>query len=209
MTAACRVRSVRVDFLAALTCNESGGEIAAARFEPVVYRRLQDVAAGKCAYGVIGSTTLNEAIDSVRCSRISPLRNWTQSLGLAAEHHAVISLSSDDVLRRFATSWGYTQIMGYHVIGRGVDVDALVQPEYHFNLAAELLAGFAHTYKLSLSHDFAELFRCWNTGQPHGKTHDPNYVENGLRRMEIYRQLAAAVPVSKPVTAPPATQFKG
>jgi len=32
------------------------------------------------------------------------------------------------------------------------------------------------------------LFRCWNTGRPDGKTADPAYVENGLRRMEIYRE---------------------
>ena len=39
--------------------------------------------------------------------------------------------------------------------------------------------------------EFAELFRCWNTGRPNGKTFDPNYVQNGLRRIEIYRRLQA------------------
>jgi len=33
------------------------------------------------------------------------------------------------------------------------------------------------------------MFCCWNTGRPYGKTFDPDYVEKGLRRMRIYRQL--------------------
>jgi len=37
---------------------------------------------------------------------------------------------------------------------------------------------------------FEELFRCWNTGRPYGKTYDPAYVETGLRRMTIYRELS-------------------
>jgi len=41
------------------------------------------------------------------------------------------------------------------------------------------------------------LFRCWNTGRPDGRTADPAYVENGRRRMEIYRELMAGRPAAR------------
>jgi len=38
-----------------------------------------------------------------------------------------------------------------------------------------------------LTADFEPLFRCWNSGNPKGKTFDPQYVPNGLSRMKITR----------------------
>ncbi|MDE3178922.1 MAG: hypothetical protein KGM47_04600, partial [Acidobacteriota bacterium] len=54
--------------------------------------------------------------------------------------------------------------------------------------------GFARRFGLRMSADFGSLFRCWNTGEPDGQTSDPGYVEEGIRRMALYRQLMAASP---------------
>ncbi len=93
-------------------------------------------------------------------------------------------------MRELATSWGYTQIMGYHLIGRPGTVLDLVEPRFHFRFALELLADFVERYQLDVTREFAEMFRCWNTGQPYGVTFDPAYVEKGLRRMETYKGLS-------------------
>jgi hypothetical protein len=97
-----------------------------------------------------------------------------------------LSCLADEALRELATSWGFVQIMGFHLIGRRGTVHDLVEPRFHYHLANQLLTEFAECYRLDLRRQFEELFRCWNTGRPDGKTADPAYVEHGLRRMEIY-----------------------
>src|SRR5256885_1081771 len=101
----------------------------------------------------------------------------------AAGQGEQIAAQRDEVLRELATPWGFTQIMGYHVLGRGRSVRDLLDPGRHYGLAVEMLAEFAHDYQLDLGREFEPLFRCWNTGQPHGKTYDPAYAGNGLRRV--------------------------
>jgi len=105
---------------------------------------------------------------------------------------AIASLQ-DEALRELATSWGLTQIMGYHMVGRRGTVRDLIEPEFHYGVAVELLEEFAGRFELDLGSEFAAMFRCWNTGSPYGVTFDPNYVENGLRRMESYRELAKGI----------------
>ena len=106
--------------------------------------------------------------------------------GFGKAHAERLAPTPDEALRELATSWGLTQIMGYHMVGRAGTPHDLVEPRFHFRVALELLAEFAERYQLNLARDFAELFRCWNTGQPYGATADPAYVENGLRRMDLY-----------------------
>ena len=101
-----------------------------------------------------------------------------------------IAALEDDQLRQLATSWGHTQIMGYHMIGRAGTVKDLLEPRFHYRIAVELLSRFAEQYELDLRAEFEKLFRCWNTGRPDGKTYDPAYVENGMRRMKLFRDIA-------------------
>ena len=93
-------------------------------------------------------------------------------------------------MRELASSWGFTQIMGYHLIGRKGTVRDLLDAAFNFRLAIELLAEFAGRYELDLAREFEEMFRCWNTGSPYGVTFDPEYARKGLVRMEIYREIA-------------------
>lgn len=103
-----------------------------------------------------------------------------------------LSALEDQAVRRLATSWGLTQIMGYHMLGRPEPVEKLCDPAYHYALAARMIEDFAARFHLDPQHDFEALFRCWNTGRPDGKTFDPSYAERGLRRIEICRRLTAA-----------------
>jgi hypothetical protein len=101
-------------------------------------------------------------------------------------------------IKALATSWGLTQVMGYHTVGRPGGIELLRDPATHLKFALGLLAKFAEKYSLTVTLEFEELFRCWNTGAPYddpktprieGRTSDPRYVENGLARMKIYQDL--------------------
>jgi hypothetical protein len=189
---ACSFSSVRPEFLGALTANESGGDPAAVRFEPSVYRHLKAVAAGeRPRYGGIGAEALCGELAEVLHPKTAEFHErFLHSLftdGQASE----LSRLADEALRELASSWGFVQIMGFHMIGRRGTVRDLLQPQFHYHLANQLLAEFAKSFQLDLAREFEELFRCWNTGRPDGRTADPTYVENGLRRMELYRKLMA------------------
>ena len=115
-----------------------------------------------------------------------------------ANHARELAACEDDALRELSTSWGYTQIMGYHMTSRGGTARDLLDPPRHFRVAIELLAEFAEAYQLDLAHEFEEMFRSWNTGRPYGATHDPGYVSNGLRRISLYRERMAAASSHSP-----------
>lgn len=195
IAAACAKSSVPTEFLGALTANESGGRGDATRFEPAVYRHLAAVAQGRRpAYGSINATSLqNEVADLLPANDASRHARY-MTRGFADIHSHAIGKATDDALRELATSWGYTQIMGYHMVGRQGNVHKLLDPHFHFRMAVWLLSEFALDFHLDAGRDVEELFCCWNTGRPHGRTYDPDYVDKGLRRMEIYRQLRQIQP---------------
>ena len=187
---ACLSSSVRAEFLGGLTANESGGNAAAVRFEPSVYRHLKAVAAGESPrYGGIDVQALYEELGEVLYPKTGEYHARFLNSLFTAGQASELSRLADEALRELASSWGFVQIMGFHVIGRHGTVRDLLEPRFHYHLANQLLAEFAQSYWLELSRDFEELFRCWNTGRPDGRTADPAYVENGLRRAEIYRAL--------------------
>lgn len=221
---ACKLSSVPAEFLGGLTANESGGNAAAARFEPAVYGHLAEVARGERPnYGAITFPTLARELDNVLHPKACEFHAEFLTPTFTENHAAALAPLQDEALRELATSWGFTQIMGYHVIGRGgfgsqaaqgdseqeiqdsrskiqdskvsQGVRALLDPAVHFRVALELLAEFCHRFALDPRREFAEMFHCWNTGQPYGPprgpaTYDPRYVENGLRRMAVYKELA-------------------
>ncbi len=192
---ACAYSSVPPQFLGALTANESGGNPKAARFEPGVYDHLKAVAAGKSpAYSGVQTKDLDAEIAEVLHPKSGDFHARYLSPVFGANHRQEIAALEEEALRELSTSWGFTQIMGYHMLGRNAGVQDLLDPQFHFRLAIELLAEFAEHFQLDLASEFREMFRCWNTGGPYGKTHDPQYVEKGLQRMEIYRELIGKAP---------------
>jgi len=123
--------------------------------------------------------------------------------GLSREYagitHDFLASTEDMTLRDWATSWGLTQVMGYHVARRPGGVAILKDPATHLKFALGLLGEFVERFQLNPKLEFEEMFRCWNSGAPYddpqtprieGRTHDPKYVARGLARMEIYRGLA-------------------
>jgi hypothetical protein len=187
---ACKYSSVPVEFLAALIANESGGDPRAMRFEPAVYRHLRRVADGQAAqYGGITRARLSAEFAEMLHPKGDAFHSAFMTEAFAAAHAQELRAAEDEALRELASSWGLTQIMGYHMTGRAGTVRDLLEPRFHFRMALELLADFAARFQLDLGREFPEMFRCWNTGQPYGATTDPRYCENGLRRMEIYRAI--------------------
>ncbi len=186
ISAACQASSVPPAFIAALVANESGGKIDAKRFEPGVLHALWEVFLGrKAAYGSIGRYDLLLYVLPTSVPAISGDRAATTALFSTAFQHV------DDL----ATSWGLTQVMGYHVLERWGGIAStldLALPARSLPLSLRLLAQFALRFQLSLAKDFSEMFSCWNTGQPHGKTADPEYIPRGIARMAIYGQLPPA-----------------
>jgi hypothetical protein len=187
IAAACRASSVPPAFIAGLVANESGGKINAKRFEPGSLHALWEVFLGrKTSFGSIGRYDLLLYCLPDSVPAISGDRAAVNDLFAPAFKRL------DDL----ASSWGLTQVMGYHVLERlgGVTTTLdLTLPARSLPLTLRLLAQFALRFQLSLAKDFSEMLSCWNTGEPIGKTADPEYIPRGLARMAIYAQLPPAV----------------
>ena len=187
IAAACTASSVPAAFLAALVANESGGNPDDRRYEPKVFGDLWSVLVGRAAnYESIRRDDLLAFLGAeatpAEVSRLAMLPHLVSTALLRLEG--------------LATSQGLTQIMGYHAIGFHLNaVAALVEPPANLATAIKLLTAFAHSFNLDLASDFDQLFDCWNTGRPNGKTFDPNYVANGITRMQIYAALPGAAEV--------------
>ena len=87
-------------------------------------------------------------------------------------------------LRDYASSWGLTQILGYLTLAWNEPLSMIQNPATHYNGTLRLLGEFERQFWLDPTKDFEEFARCWNSGSPHGKTYDPNYVSNLLARMQ-------------------------
>ena len=90
---------------------------------------------------------------------------------------------------RYASSWGFTQIMGYHALRWGADISELNRAERHYTHTVRLLVENASDFGLDLTRDFSDMATVWNTGKTDGKTHDPEYVPNLLRRMKLWAEV--------------------
>ena len=188
---------VPAEFLAALIALESGGDAAPRRrFEPAVYAKLLAVRNGeRTAYGAVTNEAIQDkTVEGLHLvTKTSECHAGAITTGFIAKHADELSNSAAAILMDLASSWGLTQIMGYHMCGRAGVPSCLEEPKLNLQFALALLTEFVHRYRLDLRTDLAELFTCWNTGGPWGKTYDPNYAVNGLLRMGIYREIAAAV----------------
>jgi len=176
IAAACSVSSVPPAFIAALIANESGGNVNAKRFEHTVLAALWEVLLGrKAAYGSIARASLVGYVTGVSVPTVNVPSNLPAN-----------AFQRVDAL---ATSWGLTQIMGYHALEFGVTIDALISPEDGLPIATKMLSGFARSFNLDVTKDFEELLRCWNGGHPTAQTFDPQYVPNGIARMALWNTL--------------------
>jgi hypothetical protein len=179
-------------FLAALVANESGGNSSVTRFEPAVFLALAEVLiATKSSYSPAGIAHPLGAADLISYA-------WPADgvpPGVATPPIAGGFMSGLKRLQQLATSYGLTQIMGWHAIEMSKSFGVLTGgPVGQIGFTVELLTYFANRYTLDMSRDFEQLFRCWNTGQPLGATFDIAYVPNGLHRMGVYDSLIPPPP---------------
>jgi len=182
IAAAARTTIVSEAFLAALVAGESNGDPAAKRFEPAVFEHLLEVCMGKrAAFSVPGINRLLGAVDLLGYIGTHPAA-FVDGLRTAAD---------------LATSFGLTQIMGWHLVELYQE-DKLEKmkedPALQLEMTVQLLVIFANKYDLDLAKETEAIFTCWNTGEPDGHTYDPNYVANGQRRIQIYQQITAPPP---------------
>lgn len=179
LAAAAGTTTVSEAFLAALVGGESGGDPTARRFEPGTFEHLLEVCMGKrAAFSPPGIHRPLGAVDLLGHIGTHP-GSFVDGLRAAAD---------------LATSFGLTQIMGWHLVElyHEQDLERIkTDPAFQLEMTIELLVVFANKYDLNLALETEAIFTCWNTGEPDGHTYDPNYVANGQRRMAIYQQLAA------------------
>lgn len=174
--------AIPAKFLAALVANETGGKPDANRFESGVLGHLWNVMLGRqTRYGSIARSDLSNYVSGFSATPITA--------------PTTLPANAFQRLDELATSWGLTQIMGYHVLewlsipAWYRTVDDLRVPESNLRCATLLLTQFANHFALDLATDFEALLHCWNSGSPTGQTFDPEYVPNGLQRMELYGSL--------------------
>jgi hypothetical protein len=167
--------------LAGIVANESGGNAEAQRYEPAVFKRIQDVMVGRetafRAQGIYRPLMQRDFLQFVNPVDVAPGAPVRSAAGILK------------MMEWLSTSFGLTQIMGWHVVEFSKTTADIVGVGPNLRFAAMLLGYFAGRYSIDATKDFAELLTCWNTGIPDGKTFDPNYVANGMARIAAWQAL--------------------
>lgn len=89
----------------------------------------------------------------------------------------------DSELRELATSYGLTQIMGYHCLDLGCSIRDLAG-SYHLLWSVAYIRR--HYLGQVIRKEWASCFRIHNTGRAEGTTSRDDYAEKGLLRMQYY-----------------------
>lgn len=99
-----------------------------------------------------------------------------------------LSILSDVALRKFATSWGPIQILGYHSAPLGITWEELEGE----NAIRYGIQWCEKTYgKYLRKKDFRNAFHIHNTGRPFprsgiSETYDPNYISKGMNYIQMF-----------------------
>lgn len=107
---------------------------------------------------------------------------------------ADIKDASDAALKALATSYGVTQIMGWHCIKNlRCTIADLRNPEKHLFYTVRLLELNGFPKNPTKSEMDGEM-RQWNTGRETGKTYHENYVPNAIQVRAAYAELEKTRP---------------
>lgn len=148
------------EYLLALIVLECSGEAnPGSRYEKGVYKKLVDLRDGKRKkYEQIRQKDLEDA--------------------------------SDESLKSLATSWGPFQLMGYKCIAMDIDVSDIRGSDGLYHGIRWINEEYGRMLRKK---HFKDAFHYHNAGSRYpligkARTHDPNYVSNGLRYMEYFKK---------------------
>lgn len=115
--------------------------------------------------------------------RLKELKETGRAFGTVPRFR--VQTISDSEVRQLATSYGLTQIMGYHCLDLGCSPDDL-QSDFHLQWAVVYM--MRHYGDRAKNKDWGSCFRIHNTGHAKGTTGRRDYVERGLIRMFYYER---------------------
>lgn len=151
------------EYLLALIILESSGKREVnARFEKGIYRKLKNLQ--------------NKKIDKFENI-----------------YYEDIADADNEALKNLSRSWGPFQIMGYKCVRLGITV-AELRGEERVKWAIKWISD--DYGKMIREKRYKDAFHFHNTGKVYPKngkpkTHDPNYVANGLKHMEYFKKALA------------------
>lgn len=93
--------------------------------------------------------------------------------------------ATDAALRNLSSSWGPFQLMGYKCLKLGIKVQDLRGDESLYWAIKWINEEYGNYLRQGR---YEEAFRIHNTGSRNGKTHDPNYVSNGMRYIQYFNK---------------------
>ncbi|MDZ4750640.1 MAG: hypothetical protein SGI87_03410 [Flavobacteriales bacterium] len=103
-------------------------------------------------------------------------------------HH--VAECNENALKNLATSWGPFQLMGYKVVGMGLNISDIRHETTAIEIGVRWIEKeYGHFLKKK---KFRDGFHYHNTGSRFpisgkSRTHDPYYVSNGLKYMKWYK----------------------
>jgi hypothetical protein len=115
--------------------------------------------------------------------RLVDLKNDNRAFGKIKRESLVFM--SDAEIRQLATSYGLTQVMGFHCLELGCSIQDLKGP-YHLQWAVGYM--MRHYGPHARKRDWNACFRIHNTGLPDGTPARKDYVDQGLMRMQYYQR---------------------
>lgn len=99
-----------------------------------------------------------------------------------------IADATDEAIRALATSYGMSQIMGWHVINNlKCTISDLRDPQKHLFYTIRLLLIVSGDYLRR--GDLESVLRIWNTGSANGNTYHAAYVASALKVKRAYEQV--------------------
>lgn len=153
------------------------------------------VEAGKDRKGQISETSTR--FEPGVFAKLQQVRDGKRSQWSAIKRQDIQD-SPDLALKALATSYGLTQVMGWHCIHNlHCTVGDLRDPEKHLGYAVKLLMLNSADGDFERQ-EYVGEFREWNSGNEQGKTYDPDYTHNAGLVMYAY----AALPDTQTVVEP-------
>ncbi len=113
--------------------------------------------------------------------RLRELKENNRSFG-KIKRETLLTMS-DAQIRQLATSYGLTQVMGFHCLELGCSIADLQGP-YHLQWSVEYM--MRHYGPHARKRAWEACFRIHNTGRPSGQTTRKDYAEVGQARMRYY-----------------------